>query len=137
MNGVSIATRSNGEQLIGGEAAEPDPPESGYDHKQLRSRRRDTVTIKVAGSVGEVIGCGGPHDRRAAEQDLEFAHDLALWLEEGNVSKAWERVEEAISEAGECLREQRDALTALAEALLKRTELTGDEVRQIIAIRDS
>jgi ATP-dependent Zn protease len=120
------------------------PPDEYLDDVQLYLRWFDDITIQVAGPLAQARERGGSLDRLGASKDLQDASGLAYRLVRENlptdtpvsstqVKKTGEQVlEKAIARADRLLNARRTLLRALAQALHERTELSGNDVSEII-----
>jgi cell division protease FtsH len=114
---------------------------------------RDDLNIAMAGRAAEEIVFGIDAITTGAQADIEFATDYATRMvvdwgfseKIGMVKVSRERAErdpdvhaeiraivaEAYDDARSMIRKNKDGLVAIAEALLDRETLTGDEVRKL------
>jgi hypothetical protein len=110
-----------------------EPAADDLDWEELKRRRFDTITIKVAGTRAEVLACGGVLDRAAKSDDLKAASELTYSLVGDDLEQGQRALACAMDRADGILNEHRAALRVLAQTLLERKELSGDEVREIMA----
>lgn len=132
---LSIDTERIGHGVSGGRCVVNDlqPPTEDLDGEELQRRRFDTITIGVAGPLAQCSACGGEIDRLGASADLKAARELTYSLTADDPQQGFPLLDCAIRRADGILKQHAQALNALAAALLERTELTGDEVREIMA----
>lgn len=132
---LSLGAESTSGGVSGGRCVtkELEPPDDDLDSEEVTRRRFDSITIKVAGPLAQVLACGGGLDRLGASSDLEAARELTYSLVGEDLDKGLAVLDLAIPRAHRILKEHPAALRVLAQTLLERKELSGDEVREIMA----
>ncbi|MCZ7862402.1 AAA family ATPase [Agrobacterium salinitolerans] len=117
------------------------------------AKLRDDLKVAMAGRAAEEVAFGQDAVTTGAQADIEFATEYATRMvvdwgfseKIGMVKVSRERAErdpdvneeiraivaEAYDDARRMIRDNKDRLTAIAEALMDRETLTGDEVRKL------
>jgi cell division protease FtsH len=117
------------------------------------AKLRDDLKVAMAGRAAEEVAFGHDAITTGAQADIEFATDYATRMvvdwgfseKIGMVKVSRERAErdpdvnaeirdivsEAYDDARQIIRDNKDRLVAIADALLDRETLTGDDIRKL------
>ena len=93
--------------------------------------QRDQAIIALAGAEAETKHCGYSLDRQAELWSVAWATDLASAVRD--LDRA--AIAPAIGQARQLVSEHWRSIEVVAQALLERGELTGDDIRALIGSR--